>query len=132
MVDDEKHHLGGMESHQQLEIFYGFNVVLSSSVFEIKKEHAGGVLKVIYDDYTNLGSFKTRFKIITKLSKEQLQLIDENKLARYMGEKISAMIKEKIPYKITVQGITFKEHTGFSDAYHGLNWGGALVALEKQ
>lgn len=131
MVDDEKHHLGGMESHRQLEIFHGFNVVLSSSVFEIKKEHADGVLKVVYDEYPNLGSFKTRFKIITKLSKEQLQLIDENKLARYMGEKISAMIKECIPYKITVQGISFKEHSGFSDAYHGLNWGGVLAALEK-
>ncbi len=131
MVDDEKHHLGGMESHHQLEIFYGFNVVLSSSVLEIKKEHADGVLKVVYDDYTNLGSFKTRFKIITKLSKEQLQLIDENKLARYMGEKIAEMIKERIPYKITVLGISFKEHTGFSDTYHGLNWGGALAALEK-
>lgn len=132
MIDDEKHHLGGMEVHQQLEIFHGFNIVLSSTVFEIKAEHADGVLKVVYDQYASLGSFKTRFKIITKLSKEQLKLIDENKLARYMGLRIKEFIELNVPYDITIQGISFKEQSGFSDTYHGLNWGGALIALEQR
>ena len=119
MTEDEFETIRGSKSIMRVNIFPGFCMVLSSSIFNIMDGDSDGYVRIRYNTDSKIKPAVTRFKLICKFNRDEIKLIDEAKLANFAAQRIEQSVNDLSPsFNFKVVGITFKDILGFSNTHY--------------